>query len=46
MVLENHLRQIARFQRKEMYLDVVEAGLEIVRGTGWVTCDWFSCEAE
>ena len=31
---------------KEMYLDVVEAGFEIVRGNGWVTCGWFSCEAE
>jgi hypothetical protein len=30
----------------EMYLDVVEAGFEIVRGKGWVTCGWFSCEAE
>ena len=30
----------------EMYLDVVEAGFEIVRGRGWVTCGWFSCEAE
>jgi lysophospholipase L1-like esterase len=30
---------------KEMYLDVVEAGFEIVRGKGWVTCGWFSCEA-
>jgi len=29
----------------EMYLDVVEAGFEIVRGTGWATCGWFSCEA-
>ena len=29
-----------------MYLDVVEAGFEIVRGRGWVTCGWFSCEAE
>ncbi len=28
-----------------MYLDVVEAGFEIVRGKGWVTCGWFSCEA-
>jgi lysophospholipase L1-like esterase len=27
-------------------LDVVEAGVEIVRGKGWVTCGWFSCEAE
>ena len=31
---------------KEMHLDVVEAGFEIVRGRGWVTCGWFSCEAE
>ena len=31
---------------KQMYLDVVEAGFEIVRGKGWVTCGWFSCEAE
>jgi lysophospholipase L1-like esterase len=31
---------------KEMYLDVVEAGFEIVRGHGWVTCGWFSCEAD
>jgi hypothetical protein len=30
---------------KEMYLDVVEAGFEIVRGRGWVTCGWFSCES-
>jgi hypothetical protein len=30
----------------EMYLDVVEAGFEIVRGSGWVTCGWFSCWAE
>jgi hypothetical protein len=29
----------------DMYLDVVEAGFEIVRGSGWVTCGWFSCEA-
>ena len=29
----------------EMYLDVVEAGFEIVRGKGWATCGWFSCEA-
>ena len=28
----------------EMYLDVVEAGFEIVRGKGWATCGWFSCE--
>jgi hypothetical protein len=28
-----------------MYLDVVEAGFEVVRGNGWVTCGWFSCEA-
>jgi lysophospholipase L1-like esterase len=30
----------------DMYLDVVEAGFEIVRGRGWVTCGWFSCDAE
>lgn len=30
----------------DMYLDVVEAGFEVVRGRGWVTCGWFSCEAE
>jgi len=30
----------------EMYLDVVEAGFEIVRGKGWVTCGWFTCEAD
>jgi lysophospholipase L1-like esterase len=30
----------------DMYLDVVEAGFEVVRGSGWVTCGWFSCEAE
>jgi lysophospholipase L1-like esterase len=30
----------------DMYLDVVEAGFEIVRGKGWVACGWFSCEAE
>jgi lysophospholipase L1-like esterase len=29
-----------------LYLDVVEAGFEIVRGRGWVTCGWFSCDAE
>jgi len=29
-----------------MYLDVVEAGFEIVRGHGWVTCGWFSCDAD
>ena len=29
----------------DMYLDVVEAGFEVVRGHGWVTCGWFSCEA-
>jgi beta-glucosidase len=33
------------FFSPEMYLDVVEAGFEIVRGKGWVTCGWFSCEA-
>ncbi|HUZ08447.1 MAG TPA: GDSL-type esterase/lipase family protein [Candidatus Paceibacterota bacterium] len=30
----------------KMYLDVVEAGFEAVRGHGWVTCGWFSCEAD
>lgn len=30
----------------DMHLDVVEAGFEVVRGHGWVTCGWFSCEAE
>lgn len=30
----------------EMYLDVVKAGFEIVHGYGWVTCGWFSCEAD
>ena len=30
----------------EMYLDVVEAGFEVVRGNGWVTCGWFSCDAD
>jgi lysophospholipase L1-like esterase len=30
----------------DMYLDVVEAGFEIVRGHGWVTCGWFSCAAD
>jgi beta-glucosidase len=29
----------------ELYLDVVEAGFEIVCGKGWATCGWFSCEA-
>lgn len=29
-----------------MYLDVVEAGFEIVRGRGWVDCGGFSCDAE
>jgi hypothetical protein len=28
----------------DMYVDVVEAGFEIVRGRGWVTCGWFSCD--
>ena len=27
-----------------MYLDVVEAGFEVVRGHGRVTCGRFSCE--
>ncbi len=31
---------------KDMYLDVVEAGFEVVRGHGWVACDRFSCEAD
>jgi hypothetical protein len=31
---------------RDMYLDVVEAGFEVVRGHGWVTCGWFSCDAE
>lgn len=30
----------------DMNLDVVEADFEIGRGHGWVTCGWFSCEAE
>jgi hypothetical protein len=30
----------------DRYLDVVEAGFEVLRGQGWVTCGWFSCEAE
>lgn len=30
----------------DLYLDVVEAGFEIVRGQGWVTCDEFSCTSE
>ncbi len=33
------------FFNADMYLDVVEAGFEIVRGKGWATCGWFSCEA-
>ena len=36
----------APYFSKEMYLDVVVAGFEIVRGKGWVTCGWFSCEAD
>lgn len=30
----------------DMYLDVVEAGFEVVRGHGWVACDRFSCQAD
>lgn len=29
-----------------MYLDAVEAGFEVVRGHGSVTCDYFSCDAD
>jgi hypothetical protein len=29
-----------------MMLSNHETALEIVRGKGWVTCGWFSCEAE
>jgi hypothetical protein len=29
-----------------MYLDVVEAGCEVVRGDGWVSTTWFSVDAE
>lgn len=29
-----------------MYLDVVEAGCEIVRGNGWVSTTWFSVDAQ
>jgi lysophospholipase L1-like esterase len=35
-----------KYFSEEMYLDVVEAGFEIVRGNGWVTCGWFSCDAD
>lgn len=28
-----------------MYLDVVEAGFEVVRGGGWASCTWFTCTA-
>lgn len=28
-----------------MYLDVVEAGYEVVRGNGWASCTWFTCTA-
>jgi len=41
-----HLLEGRPYYSNEMYLDVVEAGFEIVRGKGWVTCGWFSCEAE
>jgi hypothetical protein len=30
----------------DMYLNVVEAGSEVVRGRGWVTCGWLSCDAD
>jgi hypothetical protein len=30
----------------DMYLDLVEAGFEIVRGHGRATWGWFSCEAD
>jgi hypothetical protein len=29
-----------------MYLDVVEAGCEIVRGNGWVSTTWFQVSAQ
>jgi hypothetical protein len=29
-----------------MYLDVVEAGCEVVRGDGWVSTTWFSVDAD
>jgi lysophospholipase L1-like esterase len=41
-----HLLEGRPYYSNETYLDVVEAGFEIVRGKGWVTCGWFSCEAE
>lgn len=28
-----------------MYLDVVEAGFEVVNGNGWASCTWFTCTA-
>lgn len=31
---------------KSMYLDVVEAGCEIVRGNGWVSTTWFQVTAK
>ncbi|HEU6447320.1 MAG TPA: hypothetical protein VFV23_02640 [Verrucomicrobiae bacterium] len=34
------------FFNADLYLDVVEAGFEVMRGRGWVTCGWFSCEAD
>jgi hypothetical protein len=45
MVFLNALKGRDHFS-PEMYLDVVEAGFEIVRGKGWATCGWFSCEVE
>jgi hypothetical protein len=29
-----------------MYLDVVEAGFEVVGGSGWASCTWFTCTAD
>ncbi|MEO9089202.1 MAG: cellulase [Rhodanobacter sp.] len=33
------------FYSDSMYLDVVEAGCEITRGSGWVSTTWFSVDA-
>jgi hypothetical protein len=41
-----HLLEGRLYFSMDMYLDVVAAGFEIVRGKGWVTCGWFSCEAD
>jgi lysophospholipase L1-like esterase len=41
-----HLLEGRPYFSMDMYLDAVEAGFEIVRGKGWVTCGWFSCEAD